>query len=151
MKTNEKYGTADCSHGTPEGVTLLSGRYSRTCCALGIDYARAYRGFGRYGSVIRGICVADGDADRVKEAAASRSGKNQAARRRRLAAIEAEAESLGVLPDSRTFAAYRAGEIDGDEARRIGAITSHRHEDTDYDELLSRGIDKDTARDMARS
>lgn len=71
------------------------------------------------------------------------------AAKRRAKTIEArerQADRLGVLPDSKTFAAYRRGEIDEGEARRIGEITARRHEHTNYDELLAGGCDKETAR-----
>jgi len=75
-----------------------------------------------------------------------RREKNRKARDRRDREISDLASDLGVLRDSRTLAAYRRGEIDYDEAQRIGEITRHRHEDTDYDELLAAGYSKDEAR-----
>lgn len=56
------------------------------------------------------------------------------------------AASMGVLPSSKTFARFLAGDIDEAECRRIGKITAHRHEQTDYDELLERGLDRAEAR-----
>jgi hypothetical protein len=61
---------------------------------------------------------------------------------------EAEARSMGLLPDSRTYARYLLGDIGHEEAIRIGRITSYRHEQTNYDDLLRAGYDKDDAREL---
>ena len=61
---------------------------------------------------------------------------------------EAEAWSMGLLPDSRTYAWYLQGDIGHEEAIRIGKITSYRHEQTNYDDLLRAGYDKDDAREL---
>jgi hypothetical protein len=83
---------------------------------------------------------------RRERAAASRARASQ----QRESELQSLADSLGVLRDSRTFAQYLAGDIDRAEAQRIGEITSHRHECTDYDDLLSRGYSRDDARALAQ-
>lgn len=42
----------------------------------------------------------------------------------------------------------RGGFIDSDEAAKIREKTAHRHENTNYDDLLSRGFSRDEAREM---
>ena len=60
----------------------------------------------------------------------------------------AEAWSMGLLPDSRAFASYLQGDISREEAERLGRITSHRHECTDYEDLLRAGYCKEDAREL---
>jgi hypothetical protein len=126
---------------------------------LGIPYVETRIAWKRtrYGSSpVFALVISDDDAPRLRADRASTAGAravvNRSARLARVEAARLQAihdyESLGVLPGSRTLAAFRAGEIDECEARRIGAITRHRHEETEYDALLARGIDRDTARAM---
>jgi hypothetical protein len=56
-------------------------------------------------------------------------------------------------PDERpeptlTDAMERHGAVSPEEAARRREMARHRHEDTEYDDLLRRGIDRDTARIM---
>lgn len=131
----------------------------RTLERLGIAYTEervGWSGSKRYGyRPVMALVIADADwpiveADR-KATAGSRRRANAAARERRADAVQSLADNLGVLADSRTLAAYRRGEIDEAEARRIGAITSRRHEATNYDELLARGMPKEDARLLAET
>ena len=59
---------------------------------------------------------------------------------------EEEADTMGLLPDSRTFARFKDGIIDYEAAVGIGNYTRHRHQDTDYDLLLRQGYAKEDAR-----
>ena len=75
--------------------------------------------------------------------------ESKAARlRREKAEWDMEAESMGLLPDSRTFASFKANFLDYDAAVGIGKYTRERHENTNYDELLHQGWSKDEARDL---
>ena len=77
--------------------------------------------------------------------------ESRAARlRREKAEWDTEAESMDLLPDSRTFARFKEGLLDYDSAVAIGEYMSYRHERTDYDALLRQGYSKDDARDMMR-
>jgi hypothetical protein len=129
---------------------LLQGRFSATARKLGIEYAQGFWGWSKYGPKIKGIVVTLGEAARIREDIAPRKAKNATARKSRSDAIKAEADAIGVLKGSRTWRAYRAGEIDADEAARIGRITTARHEATDYDALLASGVDRETARELIR-
>ena len=62
--------------------------------------------------------------------------------------LEQLANSLNLLPDSQTFKRYLAGEIEEEEARGIGEYMAHRHNDTNYDELLAQGHSKEDARNL---
>jgi hypothetical protein len=139
---------ADCSRRVPDGYRVINGRMAATARKLGVEYQRAYCGWNGYGAQMRGICMKDEDAKRVEADAETRKEKNAAARIRRLEKIQKLADSLGVLVNSRTFARYRRGEIDAETARGIGEYTRRRHEDTDYDDLLRRGISQEVAREM---
>jgi len=129
----------------------------KTLDRLGVRYTEERTGWSgsqRYGyRPILALVVSDDDyeqvvqPDRAKSRGAREAANRQAAARR-AAETQSLADSLGVLPGSRTLAAYRRGEIDADEARRVGEITRHRHEDTDYEALLSRGVSRDDARAM---
>ncbi|MCX7933849.1 MAG: DUF2293 domain-containing protein, partial [Planctomycetota bacterium] len=59
---------------------------------------------------------------------------------------EEVAAMLGLPIDSRTVQDVMDGAIDLKTARRRADRIAHRHEETDYDDLLARGIDRDTAR-----
>lgn len=127
----------------------------RTLDRLGVAYTEqqiGWRGSERYGfAPIVALVVSDDDYERVvkpdrQRTAAKRNAANAKARQRRREEIESLAADLGVLSDSRTLAAYRRGDIDADEARRIGEITRRRHETTNYDDLLAAGLSKDDAR-----
>jgi len=74
-----------------------------------------------------------------------------AARCERLAELRHEpttAERLGLPEGSLTARDLAAGLITLEEAQRRAEIITHRHEHTDYDDLLRRGIDRDTAREV---
>lgn len=129
----------------------------KTLDRLEVKYSEertGWRGSHRYGwSPIYSLVVSDDDYEKIvkpdrEKTRAKRAAVNEKARQRRQAEIEALASRLGVLSDSRTLAAYRRGEIEEDEAMRIGEITRHRHEDTNYDELLARGFSKEDAREF---
>jgi len=62
--------------------------------------------------------------------------------------LEELAESLGLLPNSRTFQRYLTGEIEEEDARKIGTFMNNRHDNTNYDELLEQGYSKDDARSL---
>lgn len=142
------YGNVDCIGGAPNGYVCLLGRYAATARKLGIQYAPGLHGFSKYGPKVSGIVVTEEEAARIREDAAPRKEKNQKTRAARKAAIQAEADGLSVKVGSRTWQAYRSGEIDSEEAARIGRITTARHEKTDYDSLLQAGVDRDTAREL---
>jgi len=57
-------------------------------------------------------------------------------------------DELGMPPGSKTGKWLRRGEISEEQAERIAEKCSHRHEETDYDNLLKSGVDKETARDL---
>lgn len=59
-------------------------------------------------------------------------------------------KDLGLAPGSQTQAAFDAGLISEAEARRRADAIRHRHEGTDYDALLKKGVDRDVAREMIR-
>lgn len=155
-----EYGNIDIQRGVPSGFSHVPGaRIASACKALGIECAPALVRFSRVGGRYRpetdGVVVASVDADRLREYLASREVKKQKAapaRQAKAAKRELERErlaaSLGVLSDSRAFAAFVRGDIDADEARRIGRITSARHEQTNYDDLLRMGYSKQEARAM---
>jgi hypothetical protein len=65
--------------------------------------------------------------------------------------LTSNAEWLSILRDmrrrnARTWQRLVAGDIDAEEAVRIGRITQDRHEGTQYDALLKSGISKEEAR-----
>lgn len=70
---------------------------------------------------------------------------------KRLKKLKDEAESMGLLPNSRTFAQFTDGELETDAAIGIGAYTAHRHNNTNYDELLQKGYSKEMARELMES
>ena len=155
-----QYGNVDVRRGPPAGYAHVPGaRITTACKALGIECAPALVGFdksrGRFKPETDGVVVAVADADRLRAYLADREerGKKAAPARQARAAKkmldrERLAESLGVRSDSRTFDAFLRGEISEEEARRIGRITSHRHEQTNYDDLLRAGYSKEDARAM---
>lgn len=55
---------------------------------------------------------------------------------------------LGMPSNARTARALVYGQIDEATAKRIAEHCRHRHEDTNYDDLLAKGCSKDEARDM---
>lgn len=57
-------------------------------------------------------------------------------------------EMLGLPPTAKTGKWLRDGDISMEEAKRIAAIVTHRHEETNYDDLLRSGVDKSEAREM---
>jgi len=59
---------------------------------------------------------------------------------------DAVAEDLGLLPGSRLAKDLRAGRVDEEAATAIAESIRHRHEDTDYDDLLAAGYPKEAAR-----
>ena len=150
-----EYGNVDVRGGAPAGYVHVAGRFSSTARACGIIYWPALTGFVRSGDRFRpqvsGIVLAAADWERVKIAWDKNSHSRASAAVRRKATLlerQAEADALGVRLDSRTFSSYRRGEIDAQEARRIGEITRHRHEATNYDALIQSGMDRDTARGL---
>ena len=159
LPVNE-YGNVDVRRGPPAGYEHVPGaRITTACKALGIECAPALVGFdksrGRFRPETDGVVVAAADADRLRAYLADREerGKKagparQARAAKKMLDRERLAESLGVRSDSRTFDAFLRGEIGEEEARRIGRITSHRHEQTNYDDLLRAGYSKEDARAM---
>lgn len=159
LPVNE-HGNIDARYALPAGCAHIPGQRLTTACkALGIECAPALVGFdksgGRFRPQLDGVVVATADADRLRkylEECEARSAKSAGKRARQAAkkreAREKLAESLGVRSDSRTFEAFLRGDIDDDEARRIGRITAHRHEQTNYDELLRQGYSKPEAREL---
>jgi hypothetical protein len=140
------------------GAVAVYARYRRTCDRLGISYTeRETWTRNSYGATrhIDLMISAEGLAELKAELARTHATRARAAIRRAevakrvVAEREALAENLGLLPDSRTFAAYLRGEIEENEARGIGRYTAHRHEETDYDDLLARGVSKEDAREMS--
>lgn len=152
------YGNIDIRRKVPAGCAYVPGeRLGPSCRALGMDYAPAFVGWKGSKRFPRpdldGVVIAEQDAPRLLaylEERDKRSAKAAPARAKARAAKAqarlARADELGLLPDSRTFKALLAGEIDEDEARRIGRITRYRHENTDYEDLLKEGYSKDEAR-----
>jgi len=63
---------------------------------------------------------------------------------------EKRAASLGLLPDSRTYRKFCTGEINEKAAKGIGRYTRHRHEYTNYDDLLANGVPKEKARELIK-
>ena len=59
------------------------------------------------------------------------------------------AERIGSLPDSRTTRALAFRQIDEDSAELIAFKTAYRHEETNYDQLLQGGEQKEFARGLA--
>ena len=155
-----EYGNVDVRYALPQGYVHVRGQRLTTACkALNIECAPALIGFDKSGGRFRpetdGVVVAAADADRLREyleGRAARSAKSAGARARQAAkkreAREKLAESLGVRSDSRTLEAYLRGDIDAEEARRIGRVTAHRHEQTNYDDLLRQGYSREEARAM---
>jgi hypothetical protein len=82
-------------------------------------------------------------------AARRRAGKKAAATFR--AKVDDLSSDLGLAPNSRTARALLAGYIDRAEAERIAAICRHRHEETNYDDLLASGMSKEEARALAQA
>ena len=82
----------------------------------------------------------------------SRTGAWCAAGRLRTtrAKVDDLSSDLGLAPNSRTARALLAGYIDRAEAERIAAICRHRHEETNYDDLLASGMSKEDARALAQ-
>lgn len=116
-----------------------------------------WRGSDRYGySPIHALIVTGEEymrflAEREKTKEKRAKAKLRREEKAQQAQIEREelARSMGLLPDSRTFASYLRGEIEEEEAIRIGRHTSQRHEETNYEELLARGYSRDDARAFA--
>lgn len=81
----------------------------------------------------------------------NRSSRGRKAAKTRKEKDDAVAQELGLNPGSRTAAALRRGELSREDAEGIAAYIKHRHEDTDYDDLLRAGCDKDTARELMKS
>jgi hypothetical protein len=90
------------------------------------------------------------EAEREKLIVSNAKQRQRARQRRQEQEVELEklAKELGVLRNSRTFKLYLDGEIDRDEAMRIGEITRYRHEETNYEELLEEGFDREEAREL---
>lgn len=63
--------------------------------------------------------------------------------------LDDAANELGMPDDSETARLYYERKLDRSEAMRRAAKIIHRHTMTDYDDLLSRGIDRETAREIA--
>ena len=136
----------------------------KTLDRLGVAYTEervGWRGSERYGwAPILVLVVSDDDYAAIvapdrKASLARRTAANKRARARAEDARVAldryrreDSARLHLLPDSRTYQAYLAGEIDEAEATRIGEYMEYRHEDTDYDDLLRQGYAKDDARAM---
>ena len=66
------------------------------------------------------------------------------------ASVEEAADEIGMPAGSDTARLYYTRKIHRAEAMRRAAKISRRHEGTDYDHMLHRGIDRDTARDLIR-
>lgn len=141
---------------------FILARFAKTLTKLSIPVRRVLRGFSggdRYGwkPVFALLLTMDEYSDfsayRLATEGQREKANARAARRRaeEREAIDDLAASMGVLPGSRAFKWYMEGEIDGDECRRIGDITRRRHEETNYDELLAEGMDRDTARELMTS
>ena len=157
METND-YGNVDVRDSVPDGYVHVEGlRLTTLARKLGIDYAPALVGFSSskcgFRPTLYGIVIRKDDEERfLAELAArdERSRKSAPARARaqnkRIQKYNDQAFELGVLPGSRTHLAYRRGDIDRDEAMRIGDYTARRHECSDYDELLKKGYSKEDAR-----
>ncbi len=64
------------------------------------------------------------------------------------ASLKEAADELGMPQDSETVRLYYERKLHKAEALRRAGVIIARHEDTDYDALLARGIDRDTARAM---
>lgn len=60
--------------------------------------------------------------------------------------LEAAAEELGMPTRSETARLYFEGKLPKAEAIRRAEIITHRHEQTNYDELLRSGYDRESAR-----
>jgi hypothetical protein len=56
---------------------------------------------------------------------------------------------IGALPTSRTTRAVAFGQIDEDSAELIAFKTSYRHQETNYDQLIRAGEEKEFARGLA--
>lgn len=135
----------------------VSTRWERRAAKMGLPYSierTGWSGGNKYGwRPVFSLRLSDADGATLMasvEADAKKLAKAKAARRKaaqeQARAREAHAASMGLLPDSRTYRAYLAGEIEREDAEGIGRYMAHRHEDTDYDSLLSSGMSKDDAR-----
>lgn len=69
-------------------------------------------------------------------------------KRRKIAAIADINERLNAPSDANVGKWLLDGEISQEEAMRIAEKCRHRHEDTDYEDLLAQGFDKEEARSM---
>lgn len=155
--TKTKYGNYDCSVDTPEGHFITEKKWERRAKKIGLtvvgDAFMGYKQRGKFFSPIIKILV-QGDEGNLLESIAADSAKRakqaKKSRTKTQQKIDDICSLVGCLPDSRCLRWYMAGQISLEEAQKIAEKTTHRHENTDYDDLLRRGIDRESARDMIR-
>lgn len=135
----------------------LSLRWKKKCIKLAVPYVISYinNGFNGYGYVWKKKMVIPIEYQHLfhetNEQKENRYAKNLENRLRRKEQIFAIQEELGLKnPRSSVLRAYLRGDIDKESALAISESIRHRHEDTDYDELLQRGISKDDAREIIK-
>lgn len=127
----------------------------KTLEKLGVAYSEertSWKGSAKYGfSPVFSLIVDDSDYENIvkpyrESTRLKRKKNNDYSRKKRRDYLESVANELGVLVGSKTLSAYIRGEIEEVEAKRIGEICRYRHEETDYDKLLSHGYCKEDAR-----
>jgi len=103
-------------------------KWRRALAKLGISYTEERVGWikSRYGFKpdLR-LIVSESDYKRLTAYISSTSDTRSKAKANRRSRLFEEAFSMGLLPDSRTFASYKRNEISKQEAIRIGNITSY--------------------------
>jgi len=158
LSKKSEYGNYDYRCSAPRGYQFITKQEGRCLSKLGIERRETLRGFsksGKYFSPIIELAISNIEKKKIdkymQETKDKREKSKEASQKRAIKKAQEKSElatKLGLLEDSKTFKAFLRGDIEEDQARGIGEYMRHRHEDTDYDELLRWGMDKESAREQ---